>query len=1411
MKRTVQFASVLVTMLTGSLAVAGGHDLPGYDAYYDAPDALVRPLENQALSAQVLAGVSSVDAKRGVPTIFWAPANGPVAPAEYLTRPAAAARFYLEKYAALYGLGSGAIDSAYVGMVHDLGHGGIIVTFRQKAGGIDVHLASLKVLMTRNHELLAITGNLHPLAAKNMSRSAKFGQSPQAALARSFNDYYGTKVPASAFADTKKPEHGYAFYSMTDTPETISRNIGLARPARIKKVYYPMPDALVPAYYVELATATKTSTSSVLYSYVIAADDGRMLKRMSLTQDAAFTYRVWSDGAPNFTPTDGPQADFTPHPTGMPDGSAPAFSLPILVTVDGFNKNPMNTFDPWLAAGATQSLGNNVDAYVDRNSPDGFGGMDFRATTTMAGVFDRTYDTAQSPTVNQNQQRAAITQLFYDNNYYHDYWYDSGFNEAAGNAQTNNFGRGGAGNDPIKAEGQDFSGTDNANMQTPADGTSPIMQMYIFSGAPNATLTVNPGNKTYAVGVAGFGAQTFNIGPAQMVVATDNSMADSTGGMTGNFTDACQALTGGAAMYTGKIVIADRGACPFTDKVKNIQNAGGVGAIIANNTTPGLPPSPMGGTDNTITIGALGVSQDTGTTLKQQIMMGMITGTMFRGPELQRDGTIDNGIIGHEWGHYIHMRLTSPGTTQGGAMSEGWGDFQALMQIVHPNDNTGASFSGVFATGIYASATFGDSGYYGIRRVPYSKDFTKNGLTFKHIGDGVALPAGVLDFGNNAEVHNAGEVWCQMLWEAYSNMLDDTLGATPRHTFDQAKRKMADYVVGGMKLAPANMTYTEQRDGILATAIAAGRISGDYSDFQDLAAGFATRGAGKCAQSPTRNSTTLTGVVESFTANPEPVFVSAFLEDVPPSCDNDGVLDANEMGRIAITVQNTGWSDLTGATVNVTSSNPNLTFPSGNSAMIPTTAVFANGVAYVPVQLSNAINATTVIPLSITINAPAACNPTVMATGSAEVHFDSADPETANASTTETFEGVAKTWNASLASGSATQLWSIVRPVATDVNEMIWGQDTDGVSDHRYESPDLVVGAGQFSMTFQNRFQFERSGQKNWDGGVIEYSQDGGMTWADVSTLAGVNPGYTGMIDNTAGNPLGGRQGYTNATTGFANGTMVARTINFGTTLANKTVKIRFRIGADQMVGSGGWYIDDIAFTGLMNKPFSAQLPEDGLCANVPPISNAGLDQTVSSAANVTLDGSGSSDPDNKPSPLTYAWSQTAGPAVTLSDVTAAMPSFVAPSVMMDTTLSFQLTVNDGAAMATDSVDILVQAQMGSSSSGMGGAGGMAGAGGGGMGGAGGTAGAGGSSTGGAGGMGVGGSSVGGAAGAGGTGETGSSSSGGTTIPPLTDEGGCDCSIPGGENSTPMRDIGGSLLAIFGAWLVRRRRSGKPS
>jgi YD repeat-containing protein len=93
---------------------------------------------------------------------------------------------------------------------------------------------------------------------------------------------------------------------------------------------------------------------------------------------------------------------------------------------------------------------------------------------------------------------------------------------------------------------------------------------------------------------------------------------------------------------------------------------------------------------------------------------------------------------------------------------------------------------------------------------------------------------------------------------------------------------------------------------------------------------------------------------------------------------------------------------------------------------------------------------------------------------------------------------------------------------------------------------------------------------------------------------------------------------------------------------------------------------------------------------NVAPIANAGPDQSVDERANVTLNGSGSSDPDG--TIVRYTWRQTAGPAVNLSNSAIAGPTFVAPSVRADTTLRFVLSVDDGDfGIASDEVVITVR------------------------------------------------------------------------------------------------------------------------
>jgi hypothetical protein len=121
----------------------------------------------------------------------------------------------------------------------------------------------------------------------------------------------------------------------------------------------------------------------------------------------------------------------------------------------------------------------------------------------------------------------------------------------------------------------------------------------------------------YAVGTASFGRQLNAAGLAGSVVAaTDPS--DASGAAT---TDACSPLTNAAAV-AGNIALVDRGTCTFVVKARNCQNAGALAVLVADNVSDS-PPAGLGGTDDSITIPIVRITQADGATLRSNLASGV--------------------------------------------------------------------------------------------------------------------------------------------------------------------------------------------------------------------------------------------------------------------------------------------------------------------------------------------------------------------------------------------------------------------------------------------------------------------------------------------------------------------------------------------------------------------------------------------------------------------------------------------------------------------------------------------------------------------------------------------------------------------------------------------------------------------
>ncbi len=213
-----------------------------------------------------------------------------------------------------------------------------------------------------------------------------------------------------------------------------------------------------------------TEDLSGQWSVWVDGSTGRLLRMESLTFFDAPTGTVFDQGSPQ------------PHATvGAPQPGSPDIVERVEVSFAG---DPVASPAGWVGP-EMQAWGNNAIVLEDHDNDYGQGTLGQTAEATD-GAFDFPLQLGNgAPTITEFVP-AVATNIFYWVNLYHDYLYDLGFNEAAGNFQNDNFDRGGRDGDPLVVFIQqgalvsDEPQRNNAYMSTPPDGFSPTMGMYVW-------------------------------------------------------------------------------------------------------------------------------------------------------------------------------------------------------------------------------------------------------------------------------------------------------------------------------------------------------------------------------------------------------------------------------------------------------------------------------------------------------------------------------------------------------------------------------------------------------------------------------------------------------------------------------------------------------------------------------------------------------------------------------------------------------------------------------------------------------------------------------------------------------------------------------------------------------------------
>lgn len=339
--------------------------------------------------------------------------------------------------------------SLYVHQQYRTEHNGVThIIYRQRYQGLDIYNAEWRVNIDRDGQVLNAGGGLYAPPVVFGTPSVRIDDAARSAI---------TAVNRVLAAESMISRNG-----LTRNGDLRFSTGGVLGEASGRAVWFPYKGVLRAAYEFTITDADGVST----YETVIDAESGAVLAKESLT-----FFQQPQPGGLVFT-------GFSPQP-------APHPGIPVTAPPPYVDRRTVS-FAGWVSG--QETAGNNTITGLN------WSGTPFLInpiTTKSANLnFEFPLQLGASAPHSLNFPDAIATNLFYWINLSHDFFYELGFNEAAGNYQADNFGKGGLGGDPIYAYAQygaqSTTGTaalNNAFYSTRSrrDGEMSAIGMYVVS------------------------------------------------------------------------------------------------------------------------------------------------------------------------------------------------------------------------------------------------------------------------------------------------------------------------------------------------------------------------------------------------------------------------------------------------------------------------------------------------------------------------------------------------------------------------------------------------------------------------------------------------------------------------------------------------------------------------------------------------------------------------------------------------------------------------------------------------------------------------------------------------------------------------------------------------------------------